>query len=267
MDLLVRGGTVVDGTGGPSVRADVRVRAGRVAEVGPSLAPDGEPELDAGGAFVAPGLIESHTHFDAAVWWDPDCDPMPAHGCTTMVLANCGLGLGPLHDHAQHDLVDLFAFIEDIPAEAFHLAVPWTWTTWPEYHATAARHATAVNSVGFLPHQMLRSWVMGPDAWERPATDAEREQLCAVLDDALAAGALGLSTSVMDTDRANRLVPSRLADDAELATLVAVLARHGAVLQYVPRILQPEHFLADVERAARLAVPAGVRTLLSLIHI
>jgi N-acyl-D-amino-acid deacylase len=261
MNLLVRGGTVVDGTGAAAVRADVRVRNGRIAEVGAQLRPDGEPVVDASGAYVTPGLIESHTHYDAAVWWDPNCDPMPAHGCTTMVLANCGLGLAPLRSSAKDDLVDLFAFIEDIPSEAFQLAVPWTWTTWPEYHGVAAQHATAVNSVGFVPHQMLRTWVMGPEAWDRAATDEERAQLCAVLDEALTAGGLGLSTSVMDTDRANRLVPSRLADDAEFAALLAVLARHGAVLQYVPRILQPEYFIGDLERVATLATQAGVRML------
>ena len=88
-----------------------------------------------------------------------------------MVVANCGLGLAPLRPDEQSDLVDLFAFIEDIPAEAFHLGVPWTWDTWSQYHQQAKGHATAVNTVGFFPHQMVRTWVMGSDAWERPATD------------------------------------------------------------------------------------------------
>jgi N-acyl-D-aspartate/D-glutamate deacylase len=260
-DLLIRGGTVVDGTGAPPTPADVRVRGGRVAEVGDRLRPDGEPTLDAAGAYVTPGLIESHTHFDAAVWWDPDCDPMPAHGCTTIVMANCGLGLAPLRPAESKELVDLFAFIEDIPAEAFNLAVPWTWDTWPEYFGVASRHATAVNQVGFVPFQMMRVWIMGPEAWERPATEQERARLAACLDEALSAGAIGLSTSEMDTDKANRLVPSRLADEAELSALIGVLAKHGALLQYVPRFLQPEYFLGDLERLSRLTTAAGVRLL------
>lgn len=260
-DLLVRGGTVVDGTGAPARVADVRVRDGAVAEVGPDLRPEGEHVLDATGAYVTPGLIESHTHFDAALWWDPDCDPMPAHGCTTVVMSNCGLGLAPVRPDAKDGLVDLFAFIEDIPAEAFQLAVPWSWQTWTEYGRAAAGHRTAVNAVGFLPHQMLRTWVMGADAWERAATEDERGRLCEVLDEAMAAGALGLSTSVMDTDRANRLVPSRMADDAELEALLGVVARYDGVFQYVPRFLQPDHFLPDLERAARLTARAGVRML------
>jgi N-acyl-D-aspartate/D-glutamate deacylase len=260
--LLVRGGTLVDGTGAPPRPADVRVRAGRIAEVGEDLTADGEHVIDADGAYVTPGLIESHTHYDAAVWWDPDCDPMPAHGCTTLVMANCGLGLAPLRATDRDTIVELFAFIEDIPAEAFRLAVPWTWETYGEYRAVTAQHATAVNTVGFVPHQLLRTWVMGDAAWERAATAAEREQLCAVLDEALAAGAIGLSTSVMDTDRANRPVPSRQADDAEFAALVGVLARRGAALQYVPRIRQPE-FLGDIERVVEMTRVAGVPLLVA----
>src|ERR1700744_827699 len=95
-DALVRGGMVVDGTGAPPEAADVRVRGGVIVEVGRGLDAAGESVIDASDAYLTPGLIESHTHFDAAVWWDADCDPMPAHGCTTMVLANCGLGLAPL---------------------------------------------------------------------------------------------------------------------------------------------------------------------------
>ena len=259
--LLVRGGTVVDGTGAPARPADLRVQDGVITELGRDLRPGDETVLDASGAYVIPGLIESHTHFDAALWWDPDCDPMPAHGCTTIVMANCGLGLAPLRPAESTDLVDLFAFIEDIPAEAFRLGVPWTWDTWPEYFGAASQHPTAVNSVGFVPYQMLRVWIMGADAWERPATAEQRARLCTALDEALRCGAVGLSTSEMDTDKANRPVPSRLADEAELTDVIAVLARHGALLQYVPRFLQPEYFLSDLERFSRLATAAGVRLL------
>jgi N-acyl-D-amino-acid deacylase len=259
-DLLVRGGTVVDGTGAPSVRADVRVRGGVIAEVGPGLRPDGEAELDASGALVTPGLIESHTHFDGALWWDAACDPMPAYGVTTVVLGNCGLTLAPLRPETRDGIVDLFCFIEDLPVDAFREHIPFGWETWPEYRRSASAYATSVNAAGYIGQQSLRTFVMGDEAWERVATADERHAMAVILDEALGAGALGLSTSYMDTDRDNRDVPSRVADDVELGALLDVIARHpSATFQFVPRFLQPEHFHADIERVAELCAPRGVR--------
>lgn len=259
-DLLVRGGVVVDGTGADAIAADVRVRDGRIVEVGPSLQPDGEPELDTSGAYVTPGIIEAHTHFDGALWWDAGCDPMPAYGVTTVVLGNCGLTLAPLRPGARDSVIDLFCFIEDLPVEAFRDHIPFAWQTWTEYRDHARTRPTAVNAVGYVGQQSLRTFVMGDDAWERAATADERAAMAAVLDEALHAGALGLSTSFMDTDRDNRDVPSRVADDLEFEALLDVVAKHpGATLQFVPRFLQPEHFFPDIERMARLCAPRGVR--------
>jgi N-acyl-D-aspartate/D-glutamate deacylase len=259
-DLLVRGGTVVDGTGAPAVRADVRVRAGRIAEIGPGLAGDGEPVVDADGAYVAPGFVESHSHFDGSMWWDPSCDPMPAYGTTTAVIGNCGLTVAPLTAAARDSMIELFCFIEDLPVPAFENAVPWSWETWPEYRAAALANPAAMNVGVFVGHQALRTYVMGDDAWTRIATGAERARMAALLDEALTVGALGFSTTFMDTDRDNREVPSRHADDAEFDALVAVLARHpGATLQFVPRFLQPEHWSGDFDRLAALCAAHGVR--------
>src|SRR2546430_5382620 len=124
-DLLVRGGTLVDGTGAPTRRADVRVGAGLIVEIGPDLVPDGEPELDASGAFVAPGFIDSHTHYDPSLWWDPLLDPMPQHGVTTVVTGNCSLSLTPVRARDRTGASDVFGFIEDIPLDAFATGIPW----------------------------------------------------------------------------------------------------------------------------------------------
>ena len=259
-NLLVRGGTVVDGTGAPTVRADVRVRAGRIAEIGTGLPADGEPVVDAGGAYVAPGFVESHSHFDGSMWWDPSCDPMPAYGTTTAVIGNCGLTVAPLTAAARGSMIELFCFIEDLPVPAFEHAVPWSWETWPEYRAAALANPAAMNVGVFVGHQALRTYVMGDDAWTRTATDAERARMAGLLDEALTVGALGFSTTFMDTDRDNREVPSRHADDAEFDAFVAVLARHpGATLQFVPRFLQPEHWSGDFDRLAALCAAHGVR--------
>ena len=117
-DLLVRGGTVVDGTGGAGFAADVRVRDGRIAQIGRGLAPDGEPELDASGAVVAPGFLDLHTHLDPQVFWDPACDPQPQHGVTTALVGNCSLSLFPVTDEQRIPIADMFAFVEDVPADA-----------------------------------------------------------------------------------------------------------------------------------------------------
>jgi N-acyl-D-amino-acid deacylase len=259
-DLLVRGGTVVDGTGAAPFPADVRVRDGRIAEVGPDLAPDGETEVDAVGALVTPGIIETHTHVDGAMWWDPDLDPLPGYGATTVVYGNCGMSVAPMGGPGGAEVLDLFCFLEDLPPEAFAEAVPWTWHSWPEYREAVAAHPTAVNVGGYLGHISLRASVMGLDAWERAATPTEVAEMARVLDEALAHGALGLSTNQFDKDRQLRLVPTRLADDAEYTALVDVLARHrGTTLQVITRFNEPEHFDADVERLAAICGPRGVR--------
>ena len=132
-DLIVRGGTVVDGTGAPGRSADVRVRDGVIVEVAPDLAPDGEREIDARGAVVTPGLIDSHTHYDIEMFWDPSLDPLPVYGVTTIVMGNCGLGIAPVVPEVRDDIVDLLCFIEELPPALSDEFVPWGWSSWCEY--------------------------------------------------------------------------------------------------------------------------------------
>ncbi|MGR7002962.1 N-acyl-D-amino-acid deacylase family protein [Yinghuangia aomiensis] len=225
-DLLVRGGTVVDGTGAPGYRADVRIREGRIVEIGPELprAGGGEQVIDADGAVVAPGFIEAHTHVDGHMWWNPDLDPLPAYGVTTVVMGNCGMSVAPLSAEARGPVLDLFCFLEDLPLSAFHQDVPWNWERWPEYRTAVQGQATSVNVAGFVGHLTLRTTVMGGDAaWSREATAAEIARMAELLDEALGHGAIGLSTNLFDKDRYLRSSPPRLAADEEFAELVAVL--------------------------------------------
>jgi N-acyl-D-aspartate/D-glutamate deacylase len=259
-DLLVQGGTVVDGTGAPATPGDVRVRDGVIVEIGPDLAPDGERVVDARGAYVTPGIIDTHTHLDGAMWWNPALDPLPAHGNTSLVFGNCGNSIAPLAGRQRDEIVDLLCFLEDLPLEAFHQEVPWTWEGWPEYARALAGQPTTVHVGGYLGHLSLRTFVLGDAAWERPATADEVARMAVMLDDGLRAGALGLSMNHFDKDRTLRPVPGFFADDAELLALFEVVARHpGATVQVITRFNDPEHDVADGERFAALARRAGVR--------
>ena len=259
-DLIIRGGTVVDGTGGPVRVADVRVHDSLIAEVGPDLAVEGEQEIDAGGAYVIPGIIDNHTHLDGAMWWDTGLDPLPASGNTSMVFGNCGNSIAPLTGEQRDEIVDLLCFLEDLPLEAFHRLVPWTWERWPEYVAALEAQPTSVHAGGYVGHLSLRTYVMGAAAWERAATPEEVRQMCTVLDEGLTVGALGLSLNFFDRDRQLRLVPGFFADDAELLALFRVVARHRpATVQCITRFNDRDHDVADAERMARLLKAAGVR--------
>lgn len=257
-DLIVTGGQLIDGTGSPARSADVRIRDGLVVEVGPELAPAGETVVDARGAYVTPGFIDSHTHLDPTMFWDAACDPMPQHGVTTALLGNCSLSLAPVRPAHLDELIDVFCFIEDMPIEAFRKGIPWTWQTWREYRDAMNAQGSALNLASLIGHSMLRLFAMGPAAWERAATPAEIDAMCRELGDALAAGCHGLSTSFFDVDRAARPVPSRLADEAELVALADTLARAGhGFVEYIPN-QTGEDPLGEMRRMAEILGPRGV---------
>jgi N-acyl-D-amino-acid deacylase len=230
-DILIKGGTVVDGTGAPRFAADVRVKDGMIAEVGANLSSNGERVIDASGCYVTPGFIESHTHYDASMWWQPDLDPLPGYGATTMVLGNCGFSMAPLHPSkaARDEVMGIFSFFEDIPIGPFQQNVPWDWTTWSEYRKSfESSIKVPLNYASYVGHIPLRLAAMGMDAWDRAATPDEIAKMAELLDDALAAGALGLSDNMHDHDGDNRPVPSLLACDAEFLALFDVMDRYPA---------------------------------------
>ena len=262
--LLIRGGSVIDGTGDAAYVADVRLRDGEIAEIGVQLeAAADERVFDASGCYVTPGLIESHTHFDGTMWWQPDLDPLPGCGVTTVVMGNCGFALAPLHDDpkVREEVVKIFSFFEDIPEVPFLKNLPWDWKTWSEYKASLTRQVSVpTNYAAFVGHIALRLAVMGMDAWERAATPEEIREIAALFEDALQAGALGLSTNLMDHDGSDRPVPSLRADDDEILALLAVLERYpGATLQVVVDSIMRMTAKDSMERLARLTDGKSIR--------
>ncbi len=263
-DYLIQGGTVVDGTGAPAFRADVRVRNGLIAEVSPGLTAAGDERVfDATGCTVAPGFIESHTHFDGTMWWQPDLDPLPGCGVSTVIMGNCGFALAPLHEdkEVQAEVVKIFSFFEDIPEGPFFQNLPWDWKTWSEYRASVEKQVEVPTNYGaFVGHIALRLAVMGMEAWERAATPAEVERIAELLDDALSAGALGMSTNLMDHDGQDRPVPSLHADDAEFQALFDVVLRHPkATVQVVVDSIMRMTAVPSMERLAKLTEGLPIR--------
>jgi N-acyl-D-aspartate/D-glutamate deacylase len=262
--FLIKNGTIVDGTGAPTYKADIRVRDGLIAEIGPDLVPETrERVVDATGCYVAPGFLEVHNHFDGPMWWMPTMEPMSGYGVTTSINGNCGFAAAPVHDDpvVRKELIDIFSFFEDIPNKPFVDELPWDWRTWSEYKASLQRHVKLpVNFAAFVGHIPIRLAVMGMDAWDRAATPAELKRMCDLLEDALKAGALGMSSNLLDHDSRNRPIPSMLADDAEWSALIDVIARYpGSTLEVIV-----DHFMrmtgqASVERIARLVQGKTIR--------
>ncbi len=260
--ILIKNGTVVDGTGAAPVAADVRVDQGRIVEVGPDLAAGtGERVIDATDCYVTPGFIETHNHWDGGVWWSPMMEPAAAYGITTSINGNCGFSMAPAKPDILPDVVDIFNFFEDIPEEPMQKLVPWDWRKWSEYKASFVKNVkTPVHFAAFCGHIPIRLFVMGTSAWERAATAEEIQQMCELLDDAMQAGAIGLSSNYLDYDKHDRPLPSQQADDAEFSALMAVVAKYpGATVQIIVdhymRMSGPE----QAQRLGNLAHEAGVR--------
>jgi N-acyl-D-amino-acid deacylase len=225
---IIRGGTVVDGTGGPGRRADVAIADGRIVEIGPEL--HGATEVDASGQIVAPGFIDIHTHYDAQVFWDQRLTPSSFHGVTTVVAGNCGFSIAPTRPELVPLLARTLQHVEDMSYETLAAGVPWDeFETFTQYLDAVERRGVGLNFGCYVGHTAVRLYVMGEEAYERAATDSELQQMAAVVADAMAGGAIGFATSASPTHNGDRgrPVPSRVADLPELATLLAPLKEAG----------------------------------------
>ncbi len=265
LDLLIRNGLVVDGTGLPAYRADVAVAGGRIRHIGQVNEP-ARREINAEGLAVAPGFIDPHTHFDAQILWDAHAKPALTHGVTTIVPGNCSLSLAPLKAKHRNKLVGMFNQIEEMPLKAFEVGVQWNWESFEDYLARLAEDL-AINVAPLVGHSLLRLWVMDDAATQRSATDAEVSGMQALLRRCLEAGAVGLSTSFVDVDERLRPVPSRFADFRELDALASVLSEFGRMLQVVPEFYDTDLNIARVDQLAELSLKHGIPTTFSPLFV
>ena len=229
--LVIKGGTVHDGTGAPGFRADVGIADGRINEVGANL--DGEQVLDAGDCVVAPGFIDIHTHYDAQVFWDPALTPSCFHGVTTVVAGNCGFSIAPTRTEHHELIARTLENVEDMDFDVLLGGVPWDFVTFPDYLASVRQRGSVLNYAAYLGHTALRLFVMGAEAYDRAATDDEVTAMAAAVREAMTAGAAGFATSFAPPHRGagGRPVPSRLADRREFEALLGAMAdgRRGVV--------------------------------------
>ncbi|HEY3809825.1 MAG TPA: amidohydrolase family protein [Acidimicrobiales bacterium] len=227
-DVVIRGGTVIDGTGRPGRVADVAIAGGRIAGIGDRLT--GRRELDASGQVVSPGFIDIHTHYDAQVFWDPWLTPSSYHGVTTVVAGNCGFSIAPIQAPEVPLLARTLQHVEDMSFDTLAAGVPWDeFETFAEYLDTVERRGVSLNYGCYVGHTAVRLYAMGEEAYERPATAAELTGMQAAVRDAMAAGAIGFASSASPTHNGDqgRPVPSRVADLAELRTLLTPLRDAG----------------------------------------
>jgi N-acyl-D-aspartate/D-glutamate deacylase len=227
-DLVIRGGTIIDGTGRPGAMGDVAIDGDRLTQVG-GRAGVARREINAGGLAVTPGVVDPHTHYDAQICWDQALTPSCWHGVTSVVMGNCGFTIAPCPPHGRARLMRMLERVEGMSLAALEAGITWEWETFPEYLDAIARRGSVLNVGGLVGHSALRYLVLDEAASERAATPAEVDAMRDVLRDALAAGALGFSTSQSPTHWGGdgKPVPSRSAADDEVTALASVMRERG----------------------------------------
>jgi N-acyl-D-amino-acid deacylase len=228
-DLVIRGGTVVDGTGAGRYVADVAIDGGLITAVGPNL-PHGKEEIDAAGKIVTPGFVDVHTHYDGQATWDQEMAPSSWHGVTTVVMGNCGVGFAPAKPDRHQWLISLMEGVEDIPGTALAEGITWNWETFPEYLDELERMPRTVDIGTHVPHGAVRAYVLGDR--EQPGavpTDADVAEMSRIVEDGIRAGALGFSTSrtVLHRSVDGELVPGTTATAEELIEIGRAMGRVG----------------------------------------
>lgn len=259
MDMLIKNGTVVDGSGAPRYRADVGVKDGRIVEIGRIRNP-AERTIDADGLIVSPGFIDGHTHMDAQVTWDPLGTCSCWHGVTSVMMGNCGFALAPCKPEAREWFARCLEAVEDIPADAIMSGVDWSWETFPEYLQAVENAPKSINYGAYIGHSALRMYVMGDRALSDRATEDDVTRMAAAVTEAIKAGAVGFSTSLSTTHSTPDQTPvaSRHADWAEIDRLVGAMAELNAgIFQVGPDVSSGSAQRGFFDELQRIALASG----------
>jgi N-acyl-D-amino-acid deacylase len=259
LDLVIRNGTIVDGSGMPRYRADVGVAQGHIVEIGRIRAPAGRV-VDADGLIVAPGFIDGHTHMDAQVAWDPIGSCSCWHGVTSVVMGNCGFALAPCKAADREWFARCLTAVEDIPTEAMLAGIEWNWETFPEYLVNVERLPKAINYGMYIGHSALRMYAMGRRGLEERASEDDLDRMAHAVSEALRAGALGFSTSRATTHVTpdGSPVASRIADWREIDRLVGAMgALDAGIFQIGPDISGGEAQRVFMDRLRQVALESG----------
>ena len=262
-DLIIRGGTVVDGTGAPRFTADIAITNGRVAAIGNDLG-EARELIDAAGLIVTPGFVDIHTHYDGQATWDDLLEPSSGHGVTTVVAGNCGVGFAPVRPGQEEWLVQLMEGVEDIPGTALHEGISWGWETFPEYLDVLDSRKYAIDIATYVGHGPVRAYVMGErGARNEPATPEDIAGMKTLVTEAIKAGAIGFSSSrtLNHKARDGEPVPGTFAAEDELNGLAdGVLDAGGGLFEVAPQGLEfeAEVFLSEVDILSRIALRTGL---------
>jgi len=238
-DSLIKGGTIVDGSGTAAYNGDIGVKDGIIVDIAGQIASASKEEIDADGAIVTPGFVDVHTHYDGQVTWDDQVEPSSSHGVTTAVMGNCGVGFAPVRKGGEGDLIELMEGVEDIPGTALHAGMPWgAWETFPEYLDFLATREYDMDVGAHVAHGALRAYVMGDRGIRNEeATADDISSMSSLVEEAIKAGALGFSTSRVLGHRSinGEPVPGTFASKHELQAIVEGMARGGhGVVEMIP---------------------------------
>jgi len=256
-DLLIRGACLIDGSGGPSFRGDLAVREGMISGIAPELKRDAKRVIEADGLALMPGIIDSHTHFDAQVTWDPYVRPSPALGVTSAVIGNCGFAIAPCKPEDRERTMRNLTQVEGMSLDVLRAGIRWDFESFSQYLGMLEVQGSAVNLAAYVGHSSVRTYVMGASATEREATQQEIDQMTKLVRDAMQAGAVGLasSTSPAHNGEAGTPMPSRLASDHEHLSLIRAMAcRGGGVYMVTKGGQMPISFLEEMSQQSKRPV-------------